>query len=101
MEVLRAFEGFDWDEGNRSKNQLKHNVLDTESEEVFFNEPLLLADDEKHSGAERRFVAFGVTNGGRRLMVVFTTRAKLLRVISARDMNRRERNLCESYEETA
>ena|SRR2546421_201217 len=101
MDVLAAFEGFDWDDGNRSKNQLKHNVLDSECEEVFFNEPLLLTDDKKHSDVEHRIVAFGVTNSGRRPMIVFTPRGSLLRVISAREMNRRERTMYKSYEEAA
>lgn len=85
------FEGFDWDEGNRDKNRLKHGVSEGECEELFFNAPLLIADDPKHSDIEPRFAAFGVTDAVRFLTVVFTRRQKLLRVISARDMNRRER----------
>ena len=85
-------EGFDWDDGNRNKNFLKHNVSEGESEEIFFNAPLLIAEDLKHSYTEHRFVAFGVTNAGRYLTVIFTRRQKnLIRVISARDMNCKER----------
>jgi len=90
------FTGFEWDAGNREKN-LKHNVHASECEQVFFNEPLLLLDDPKHSLAEDRFAAFGQTDQGRKLVVVYTQRGNLLRVISARDMNRRER---EFYEHT-
>jgi uncharacterized DUF497 family protein len=93
---LADLEGFDWDKGNADKNRLKHDVTDGECEEVFFNSPLLLADDPTHSAIERRFAAFGVTNAGRRLTVVFTIRKRLIRIISARDMNRKER---EFYEE--
>jgi len=85
------FEGFDWDTGNSDKNLLKHEVTDGECEEIFFNSPLFVADDVRHSGRERRFAAFGTTNAGRFIIAVFTMRAKLIRVISARDMNRRER----------
>ena len=90
------FEGFDWDEGNRDKNRLKHNVSVGQCEEVFFNAPLLIAEDPKHSDAELRFAAFGVTDAVRHLTVVFTKRQNLLRVISARDMNRREKEFYKS-----
>ncbi len=84
------FTGFEWDAGNSEKN-LKHEVHASECEQVFFNEPLLVLDDPKHSVAEDRFAAFGQTDQGRKLVVVYTQRGRLLRVISARDMNRRER----------
>jgi len=90
------FDGFEWDGGNREKN-LKHRVHASECEQVFFNKPLLLLDDPKHSVAEDRFAAFGQTDQGRRLVVVYTRRGNLLRVISARGMNRKER---EFYEHT-
>ena len=88
------FAGFEWDAGNREKN-LKHGVHASECEQVFFNEPLLILDDPKHSVAEDRFAAFGHADEGRKLVVVYTQRASLLRVISARDMNRRERQFYE------
>ena len=88
-------EGFNWDKGNSDKNRLKHDVTDGECEEVFFNSPLLLADDTKHSATEKRFAAFGVTDAGRRLTVVFATRERLIRVISARNMNRKEKEFYE------
>ncbi len=88
------FKGFQWDAGNREKN-LKHGVHASECEQVFFNEPLLILDDPKHSAAEDRSAVFGQTDQGRKLVVVYTQRASLLRVISARDMNRRERQFYE------
>ena len=90
----QEFAGFEWDAGNREKN-LKHGVHTSECEQVFFNYPLLILDDAKHSVAEDRFAAFGQTDGGRKLVVVYTQRANLLRVISARDMNRKEREFYE------
>ena len=87
---FEKFAGFQWDQGNSSKNLLKRYVEDWECEQVFFNEPLLVLDDPKHSLVERRWAAFGRTDGGRLLVVIFTKRDKLLRVISAREMNRKE-----------
>jgi uncharacterized DUF497 family protein len=89
------FNGFDWDAGNRDKN-LKHGVHGWECEQVFFNEPLVILEDAKHSVAEDRFAAFGQTDAGRELIVVYTMRKKRLRVISARDMNKRERDFYEN-----
>ena len=85
--------GFQWDAGNHRKNADKHDVSQTEAEEIFFNEPLLLFPDAKHSTLEGRYLALGHTNAGRRLTVIFTLRsdASLIRVISARDQHRKER----------
>ncbi len=85
--------GFQWDQGNARKNVDKHDVSQSEAEQVFFNEPLLIADDVKHRQSEPRFHALGVTTSGRRLHVTFTLREEntMVRVISARDMHRKER----------
>lgn len=96
MVDLSAITGFDWDNGNARKND-KHGVSMAEAEQVFFNEPLLLLDDEGHSQSEVRFHALGQTDEGRALHVTFTLRTKgrLIRVISARDMHRKERAIYE------
>ena len=91
--------GFHWDAGNANKNWDLHQVSQTECEQVFFNRPLLVVPDEGHSQGERRYAALGQTIGGRRLAVIFTTRGSLLRVISARDMSRRERRVYEEANE--
>jgi uncharacterized DUF497 family protein len=85
--------GFEWDYGNSRKNADKHDVSQAESEQVFFNDPLLVLEDEKHSGTEARLHALGVSDDGRYLHITLTLREndKLLRVISARDMSRNER----------
>jgi len=83
--------GFEWDEGNRDKNWRRHQVSASECEEVFFNQSLLVLPDVRHSQVEARFYALGQTNAGRHLFVVFTVRLSSLRVISARDMSRKER----------
>ena len=84
--------GFDWDDGNTRKNQDKHGVNQSEAEQVFFNEPLLLLLDEKHSDKEARYHAYGKTDDGRKIHIAFTLRKNgiLIRVISARDMHRKE-----------
>lgn len=95
--MMDEFNGFQWDEGNIDKNLLKHQVHNWECEQIFFNEPLIILDDPEHSLSETRWAAFGQTDGGRLLTIIFTEREKLLRVISARDMGRKER---EFYERT-
>ena len=85
--------GFDWDAGNERKSADKHGVSRAEAEQPFFNEPLLVLEDERHSSGEARFHALGRTNENRPLHITFTLRREesLIRVISARDMNARER----------
>jgi len=85
------FEGFDWTGGNAEKNWRRHGVAPAEAEQVFFNTPLLWGDDPTHSGTEPRYYALGQTDEGRALFVAFTMRGHRLRVVSARDMSRKER----------
>jgi uncharacterized protein len=87
--------GFQWDEGNSRKNWDKHRVTGSECEQLFFNQPLLIKDDISHSKLEPRYFGLGKTDADRRLFVVFTVRESLIRVISARDMSRRERRVYE------
>jgi uncharacterized DUF497 family protein len=82
---------FDWDGGNAEKNWLRHRVSQSESEQVFFNRPLVVAEDEPHSQGEVRHFALGCTDAGRLLFVAYTLRGERVRIISARDMTRRER----------
>ncbi len=92
------FLGFQWDRGNIDKNLIKHNVENWECEQVFFNKPILVLEDPRHSLSEKRWVAFGKTDADRLLVVVFTKRGNLLRVISARDMNKKEKQYYEENE---
>lgn len=91
MVDLAALEGFEWADGNREKNWLKHQVTWSECEESFFNSPLLLNPDPIHSQAETRYFALGQTNAGRLLFIAFTIRKNKIRIISARDMSQKER----------
>ncbi len=88
--ILDNFEGFDWDEGNSNKNWYRHRITDRECEEIFSNLPIIVSEDERHSPAEMRYRALGRSDADRYLFVAFTIRKSLLRVISAREMNRRE-----------
>lgn len=97
LDLLRQAKGFQWDAGNREKNRDSHQVSTTECEQIFFNRPLVIAEDVKHSQHEPRFYALGRTDGDRRLFVVFALRNTLIRVISARDMSRKERAEYERY----
>jgi uncharacterized DUF497 family protein len=94
---LGRISGFEWDDGNRRKSADKHDVSPAEAENIFFNDPLIIAEDEKHSRGEQRFNALGHTVDNRLLHVTFTLRhnGALIRVISARDMNRKERKIYE------
>lgn len=85
--------GFQWDEANINKNWIGHQVPHFECEEVFFNEPILLFDDDRHSQIETRYYVLGKTNSGRKLFIVFTIRGDKIRVISARDMSKKERKI--------
>jgi uncharacterized DUF497 family protein len=89
---LARIVGFDWDEGNARKSSDKHGVSQAEAEQVFANLPLGILQDLAHSQSEPRFQTLGQTSDGRYLHVTFTLRAEgtKIRVISARDMNRKE-----------
>jgi uncharacterized protein len=90
VDPLGKCTGFDWDGSNVAKNWERHRVTPEEAEDVFFHEPLVLRSDAGHSTREKRYQALGQTSRGRRLFVAFAIRRKLIRVISARDMNRKE-----------
>ena len=85
--------GFQWDAGNARKSKNKHDVSQSEAEQVFVDTALLLLADPRHSLGEPRFHAFGRTVAGRRLHISFTLRVEgtMIRVISARPMSRKER----------
>jgi len=98
LEILEKTKGFSWNKGNIDKNWLRHQVTSKECEEVFFNRPLLVNFDEKHSNEiEKRFQASGKTNRARNLFIVFIIRDirdirdKKIRIISVRDQSKKER----------
>ena len=93
MNQFSSIAGFQWDEGNSQKSAQKHDVHPTEVEEIFFNTPLIISNDDKHSRDEKRYLALGMTNKKRFLTVIFTLRESntLIRIISSRDQHQKER----------
>ena len=91
-EILQCT-GFQWDDGNSEKNWNSHQVTKSGCEQLFFNQPLLIGNDKKHSSTETRYYALGQTDDERQLFIVCTIRDNLIRVISARDMSRKEREV--------
>lgn len=90
--------GFQWDISNTEKSWLKHKVSPSECEQVFFNLPLIAYDDIKHSEEEDRYFVLGKTDASRFLFIVFSVRKNNIRVISARIMNKKERQVYLNHE---
>ncbi len=97
-EIFNNCEGFEWDKGNFEKNWIRHKVMQGECEQVFFNEPIIVFFDKKHSQIENRWYLLGKTDAERFLFIVFTIRKNSISIISARDMNKKERK--NYYEQT-
>jgi hypothetical protein len=98
-ELLERCEGFEWDEGNREKNQSKHGVSTSEAEEVFFDPHNQTYPDPTHSRSESRHILIGKTKNDRLLFIVYVVRNRRIRIISARDLNKRKE--AKLYEEAA
>ncbi|MBI4656023.1 MAG: BrnT family toxin [Elusimicrobia bacterium] len=92
---------FEWDKGNLNKNFVLHKVTNQEAEEVFFDEQVTIFSDDKRSASEKRYMIWGSTNRGRMLAVIFTIRKDNIRVISARDLHRKERKHYEKFKENS
>ena len=95
------FKEFVWDKGNKDKNWLKHQVSNKESEEAFFDEMRKIFQDKFHSEKEDRFILLGKTEKGRLLYTVFTKRNSKIRIISSRDMDKKERRFYEEKTDSA
>ncbi len=97
MSVLIKSLVFEWDDGNLEKNWQKHEVKHQEAEEVFTSQPAIILNDAKHSTVvEERFMIWGKSRHNRYLTIIFTIRNSKIRVISARDMNKKERTAYET-----
>ncbi|MBN2104193.1 BrnT family toxin [bacterium] len=94
---LRECTGFEWDKYNIDKNWQKHRVSPVESEQMFFNKPLFVAGDIKHYKSEIRYYALGKKDRNRKLFISFTIRDNKIKVISSRDMSKKERDNYEKY----
>lgn len=92
-EIIKQCVGFQWDVGNSEKNWISHQITKSECEQIFFNQPLIFGNDDKHSEIEQRYFSLGQTDDGRPLFIVSTIRENQIRVISARDMSKKERGV--------
>jgi len=96
MRIVPKPTKFQWDDGNKDKNYAKHRVDNNSIEEVFFNLPLLVVGDHKHSSNEKRYLALGKTDKNKKLSIIFTIRSNKVRTISARPMSAKERKIYEA-----
>ena len=95
MNIFKKPIQFEWNKGNVNKNFHKHGVSDSKCEEVFFDEKKVALKDILHSGKEKRFILLGRTKAKRLLFTVFTVRDEKIRIISSRDINKKEIKLYE------
>lgn len=87
---FKDLDTFIWDRGNETKNAEKHGVKKNECEQIFFDTPIYFSDI-KHSKIEERYISQGETVDGRKLLIIFTIRNEKIRIISARDQNKKEK----------
>ena len=87
---------FEWDENKAAANLSKHGVSFNEAKTVFEDTLYVIFDDPMHSSEEQRYLIIGESARKRILMVAFTERDNVIRLISARKATRRE---IENYEE--
>ncbi|MCY7278972.1 MAG: BrnT family toxin [Phormidesmis sp. CAN_BIN44] len=87
---------FKWNESKAALNVSKHRVSFEEAKTIF-DDPLYVDFyDPDHSEDEERYLIVGESNQGRLLIVSYTERGDAIRIISAREVTRIER---EVYEE--
>jgi uncharacterized DUF497 family protein len=89
---------FEWDENKAARNLVKHGVSFEEAATVFNDLLSDTFDDPDHSAAERRFIIIGVSEKGRMLVVSHTDEGEIVRIISAREPARGEREFYEKVE---
>ncbi len=87
---------FDWDDSKAETNFIKHAVSFLEAVSVFDDEFSITFRDPDHSAGEERFVIIGHSQRGRLLFVSHADRDDRSRIISAREVTRRERKVYEN-----
>jgi uncharacterized protein len=86
---------FEWDEGKAESNLIKHGISFDDAQTVF-NDPLYVDFyDPDHSEDEDRYLIIGESNRGRLLIVSYTERGNVIRLISARETTKIERKMYE------
>ena len=86
---------FEWDLAKANANEDKHAVSFYEACEVFDDVHSSTVRDPDHSLDEERYLIFGMSKGGKYLVVSYTERSDRIRLISARQMTPRERKAYE------
>jgi uncharacterized DUF497 family protein len=86
----------DWDAKKAASNVRKHSVSFEEAGTVFGDPMALTFDDPDHSTGEMRFLTFGVTRTNKFVIVSYTERQDVTRIISARIMSKQERDIYEN-----
>ena len=87
---------FEWDENKTAANLSRHGVSFDEAKTVFDDPVYVDFYDPDHSHKEHRYIIIGQSQQGRLLIVSYTERENVIRLISAREVTRGER---EAYEE--
>lgn len=86
---------FEWDPEKARANEQNHEVTFAEASEVFDDDHSSSVRDPDHSLDEDRYLMFGVSKGGKYVVVSYTERGDRIRLISARLMTPRERRAYE------
>lgn len=86
---------FEWDPRKEASNRRKHGVEFREAATVFGDPLAMTFPDTDHSLSEQRFLTIGASGSGRVLVLAHTEEADKIRIISARDVTRRERKFYE------
>lgn len=87
---------FEWDENKEKINVIKHKVNFKEATEVFYDYYAVIFDDIEHSIVEKREILIGYTKSFKLLIVVFTERNNVIRIISARKVTKLEQKQYEN-----
>jgi uncharacterized DUF497 family protein len=86
---------FEWDPKKAAVNIRKHNVTFQEAATIFGDPLAITFEDPEHSTNENRHLTFGLSIQKRLLIVSHTEKMDRTRIISARLMDRKERNIYE------
>jgi uncharacterized protein len=84
---------FEWDEQKNQLNQQKHGVAFEEAQEVFDDPFYVDFYDPEHSDDEHRYLIIGYSQQQRLLIAAYTERADTIRLISARQATRKEKQV--------
>jgi len=90
---------FAWDADKAEQNERKHGVTFEEASSAFSDPLATTISDLRHSAFEQRYVLLGLSERGRLLVVMHTERGNVVRIISARLADSRERRRYEEGDE--